>query len=84
MAASAIDNALDYLHLATIHVNQSLGARTDTAVVEHARQAAGLISATIGRSESAAPATGALSYAIAVVNIWTLPVVALDHHQGTR
>jgi hypothetical protein len=76
MAARAINSSLDYLHLAAAHVDRSLRAGSSAAAVEHARQAAGLLSAATGRSDTQAPAIGSLSYARDIVKMWTLPVIA--------
>lgn len=75
LAGQAIANGLDDLHEAVEQVNQSIEAKTDAAVMRHARLATGMLSAALGRPDSNAPATGALSYAMAILNLWTMPVI---------
>lgn len=75
LAGQAIANGLDDLHEAVKQVNQSIEAKTDAAVMSHARLATGMLSAALGRPDSNAPATGALSYAMAILNLWTMPVI---------
>lgn len=75
LAGQAIANGLDDLHEAVEQVNQSIEAKTDAAVMSHARLATGMLSAALGRPDSNAPATGALSYAMAILNLWTMPVI---------
>ena len=82
MAGRAIDSAIDYLRLATFHLNHALAADTAAGVSAHARQTAGLISAAIGRSGMQTPAIGSLSYAREIVALWTLPVAPQRNLNG--
>lgn len=74
-AGQAIVDGLDDLHQAVEQANQTIEAKTEDEVVAHARLATGMLSAAIGRPDSNCPATGALSYAMAILNLWTMPVI---------
>lgn len=75
LAGKAITNALANLDQAVGQVGQSIEAKSEDQVMAHARLATGMLSAAIGRPDSNFPTTGALSYAMAIVNQWTIPVI---------
>lgn len=59
----SLDHASAYVHEAKTHAAQALQGKTAQEIHGHARLAAGLLAAAIGRPASSSPVTGALAYA---------------------
>lgn len=62
-AGEALEHALAYVHEAETHAAKAIKGKNAPDIHRHARLAAGMLAAAIGRPTATSPVTGALAYA---------------------